>query len=99
MNKHETTAPDSEDMAPAQGIARPSAVDMAAFESLMEYRRDAPVMRRVARLLNRTPGIREILRLRRHHLHMSGDRNHLIVPDPSPLMTGNPAYEELQGVN
>jgi glycosyl transferase family 25 len=80
-------------------ILSPSAVDLAAFESLMEYRRDAPVMRRVARLLNRTPGIRDILRLRRHHLHMSGDRNHLIVQDPSPLMAGNPAYEELQGVN
>jgi hypothetical protein len=30
---------------------------------------------------------------------MSGDRNHRIVPDPSPLMAGNPAYEEMQDVN
>lgn len=80
-------------------ILSPSAVDLAAFESVMEYRRRANAMRIVARLLNRTPGVREILRLRRHHLHMSGDRNHRIVPDPSPLMAENPAYEEMQGVN
>ncbi|MBA4349827.1 MAG: hypothetical protein C0427_01090 [Rhodobacter sp.] len=80
-------------------VLSPSAVDLAPFESLIGYRHTSPVMEHVARLLNRTPGVREILRRRRHHLRMSGDRNHVIVPDPSPLMAGNPAYKELWGLN
>lgn len=80
-------------------VLSPSAVDLAPFESLIGYRRTSLVMTYVARLLNRTPGVCEILRRRRHHLRMSGDRNHVIVSDPSPLMAGNPAYEELRSVN
>lgn len=77
-------------------ILSPSAVDLAPFESVIGYWRAAPAMAQVARLLNRIPGVREILRRRRRHLRMSGDRNHVILPDPSPLMVENPAYHQVR---
>jgi hypothetical protein len=51
-------------------------------------------MQRLAYVLNRVPGIRHLLRLRRRSLRMSRDRNHVIRPEPSPLMQGNPNYAD-----
>lgn len=75
-------------------ILTPAAVDVAPFESTIGYHGEGTFMQRLARVLNRTPGIRQVLRLRRRHLRMSRDRNHLIRPEPSPLMQGNPNYAD-----
>ena len=74
-------------------IFSPSLVDLAPFESVIGYRKRIAGMQHVAWLLNRTPGVKEILKWRRRRLRMSGDGNHVIVPDVSPLMAGNPAYQ------
>ena len=75
-------------------ILSPAAVEVATFESVIGYHAEGSLMQRLAHVLNRTPGIRHLLRLRRRRLRMSRDRNHVIRPEPSPLMQGNPNYAD-----
>lgn len=75
-------------------ILTPAAVGVAPFESTIGYHGEGTAMQRLAYVLNRVPGIRHLLRLRRRSLRMSRDRNHVIRPEPSPLMQGNPNYAD-----
>jgi len=75
-------------------ILSPAAVDVAHFESVIGYHGEGSLMQRLAPILNRTPGVRQLLRLRRKHRRMKFDRNHVIRPEPSPLMHGNPKYAD-----
>ena len=75
-------------------ILSPAAVEVAPFESVIGYHGEGSLMQRLAYVLNRTPGVRHLLRLRRYRLRMSRDRNHVIRPEPSPLMHGNPKYAD-----
>jgi len=75
-------------------ILTPAAVDVAPFESTIGYHGEGTAMQRLAYVLNRIPGILHLLRLRRRRLRMSRDRNHVIRPEPSPLMQGNPNYAD-----
>jgi glycosyl transferase, family 25 len=75
-------------------ILTPAAVAVAPFESTIGYHGEGTAMHRLAHVLNQTPGISALLRLRRRRLRMSRDRNHVIRPEPSPLMQGNPNYAD-----
>lgn len=75
-------------------ILSPASVDVAHFESVIGYHGEGSLMQRLASILNRTPGVRQLLRLRRKHRRMKFDRNHEIRSEPSPLMQGNPKYAD-----
>ncbi|WP_434618898.1 glycosyltransferase family 25 protein [Tabrizicola sp. M-4] len=75
-------------------ILSPAAVDVAHFESVIGYHGEGSLMQRLAPILNRTPGVRQLLRLRRKFRRMKFDRNHEFRPEPSPLMQGNPNYAD-----
>lgn len=75
-------------------IATPSLVSVEPFQSTIGYIKPGSLKYVLSRLMNATPGARDLLRFRRRKLRSQREVNHILVDSPSPLSEPNPHYVE-----